>query len=413
MEGFVDDNLEIHMNTAATETKVIKLKAVGDICPGDKTIIGLGIHSISQQLGADYFFNEVGSLLHDADLLIGNFEGLLSKKKQGNSVSQLSFCGEPAFVDAMKMAGFTLVTVANNHTLEHGPKKFEETVTMLEKAGIAVCGLRCNSGKYYSKPVILNVHSRKIGFLGYNWVGVDKFPEADRYISQSRDSLVNYTWDRKKQNSNQAFHANTNVIRDIKTLKEETDYVVLLPHWGYEFVHYPPHGVICEAKSFVEAGADMIIGSHPHVLQGMEFFDGKPVFYSLGDFIFDFRSRFLRDSVILSTEILDNHIDFKYLPVVIDKKFQPRPANVKEANRIHKLLAAYDTLKEEAVCDLLEDDNAYRAYENNYNKIKIQNIIHHFSLLPSNPLIAKVILRKLFSAMGLVGSRLRGKAIRW
>ena len=393
---------------------MIKLKAVGDICPGDKTIMGLGSRSVSQQLGADYFFNEIRELLIDADIVLGNFEGLLAKQSNRNDTSQLSFCGEPDFVYAMKRVGFTLVTVANNHTLEHGPKKFEETVTILERAGIAVCGLRCNSGKYYSKPVIVNVNSWKIGFLAYNWVGVDKFPEADRYIAQCRDSIVNYTWNRDKQDTIDVIHANLNVINDIKTLKQETDFVVLLPHWGYEFINYPPKGVVNEAKSFVEAGADMIIGSHPHVLQGMEFFDGKPVFYSLGNFIFDFRPSFLRDSAILSAEILiDKKVNYQYLPVIIDKKFQPRPANAGEANRINKLLSIYETIKKKTDCHLLEDDSAYKAYEKNYNKIKIQNILHHFLLLPKHPQIAKVIFRKFFSALDLIGFKLRGKAVRW
>jgi len=374
--------------------------------------MGLGVRSESERQGCDFFFEHARGIFHDADVVIGNLEGLLHEP-MGVESQPLPFCGSPSFAEAMKRAGITLVTVANNHTLEHGSCIFEETVSLLEKSGVSVCGLRCQEGIYHSKPVILEIKAKKIGFLAYNWVGVDKFPESDRHIAQSRNSLVNYTWNRDVQLVATPGQANANLISDVRLLKQEVDYVVLLPHWGYEFVHYPPLGVIQEAKSFIEAGADMIIGSHPHVLQGMEYFSGKPVFYSLGNFIFDFRPRSLRYTAILSTEISDDwSVNYYFSPFIIGKNFQPRPAKGRDARCIQEILGKYIDIRDNHG-ESLNDDCVYREYEKRYNRLKLQNIIYHFTLLPSHPSLGKVIMRKFFSAVCLAKSRLQGNKIRW
>ena len=251
---------------------MIKIKAVGDICPGDKLILGQGVCSLTKKYGVSFPFNLISDSLNNTDILIGNLEGILTQRVKKSRIPDLSFCGLPEFALELRRSGFNVINIANNHVLEHGPELFLETLSHLKNAGIHICGLRDESGEFYSKPLILERKNQKIGILAYNWVAKDKFPNADKYIAQSHDSVVNYTWHRNKKRDKdhraQVDSMNKNIIDDVRKLNAIVDHVVLVTHWGYEFVHEPPYGVIKEAHSFIEAGARLIIAIHPHVLQG-------------------------------------------------------------------------------------------------------------------------------------------------
>ena len=198
------------------------IKVVGDICPGDQAIPGLGTLSLSQKYGADFPFNHISGLFQDADIVIGNLEGMLSESVSNLSISSRRFCGLPKFAEVLGSEGFNVINVANNHILDNGPELFFETVEILRKTGIKICGLRGNNG-YYSQPVIINKKEKKVGIISYNWIVDGKPPEIDNYIAQSHDSVVNYTWHRNpeqdKENQNNYNQKNKNVIRDIKNLK--------------------------------------------------------------------------------------------------------------------------------------------------------------------------------------------------
>lgn len=402
-----------------TEEQTIILSAVGDICPGDVSIMGMGVLSKSKKYSADYPIQKARAFFAGADIVLGNLEGLLTSKVKLNGSNNLKFCGLPEFADALAQTGFTVLDLANNHTLEHGPEIFLETVDILKKTGIQICGLRSKSTSYYSEPVILLVKGRRIGLLGYNWVGKDNFPDADQYIAQSHDSVVNYTWNRDchidKKHQAVAHVRNTNVIKDIKTLKKEVDHVVLMAHWGYEFVHYPPYGVTLEARSFIDAGADLIIGNHPHVLQGMEQFNGKWIFYSLGNFIFDIRSEVTRKTAILDYRINENYEDtFDLLYMKISKNFQPVSVSGAEKKRIAAIIKnSIRVIQAKNKALLLDDDSVYKQFEKQYNRGKFYNILNHILALPRNPFVSRIIAIKVLNFLKLLILRVRGKKIRW
>ncbi len=406
------------MNIIKDPSERVIIKAVGDICPGDKAIMGLGVCSLMKKHGPDFPLQNVRELLRDAPLVVGNLEGLLSSTVSRNGGPGCTFCGIPAFAQALKAAGFSVLNVANNHTLEHGPEMLQETVRHLQAAGIAVCGLR-GEVDYYSKPVILDRAGKRIGFLGYNWVGKDKFPDADQYIAQSHDSVVNYTWNRDrtrdKQSQRLAHEMNTRVIADIRRLKQHADFVVLLPHWGFEFIHYPPYGVTREARSFIDAGADLILGGHPHVLQGMEVYKGKQIFYSLGNFLFDMRLRPAKKSAMIRIEIDDrSQVTWSMEPVAINKAFQPAPAQGKIREEIVSLFKqANATLAVRDAETALDDDKVYHEFEEYYNRAKLLGIVHHFLALPKQPMVIILIARKFSGLVALLLNRLRGKKVRW
>jgi len=399
------------------ETEFI-IKAVGDICPGDKSILGLGICSLMKQHGTDFPFKKIEGAFHNADIVLGNLEGLLSYKMVKTQTPKINFCGLPEFAKELKKQGFNVINVANNHVLEHGVDLFLETVNILKNAGLQIIGLR-DTEKYYSKPIFIIKDKKKVGIVGYNWIGKDKFKDADKCISQSHDSVVNYTWHRDKftdeENRKVATQKNSNVICDIKQLKNDCDYIILVTHWGYEFVSNPPYGVTLEARSFIDAGADLIIGSHPHVLQGREYYNGKWIFYSLGNFLFDMRGSKERQSMILEYNInKGKQDDYNLALFKLNKCFQPVAAISKETVNISNIInQSSRDIESENSSVKLDDDKIYKLFESEYNKRKFYTISYHLQAIPSNPTVIKIILRKVYNLITLLLLRIRGEKIRW
>lgn len=393
----------------------IVIKAVGDICPGDKSVPGIGIFSKTMKYGANYPFERIRNELSGSDICLANLEGLLSRRMVAGGKDILTFCGLPEFAEAMVYSGINVVNVANNHMLEHGENVFRETVQILRDAGLKVCGLRSRSEKYYSDPVIMSLKGKVVGILGYNWVGIDKFAGSDQIIAQSRDSIVNYTWDRRKQRNTPNEISNSNVIHDIKILRSQVDILILMAHWAYEFVTIPPNGVIKEAHSFVEAGADMIIGSHPHVLQGNEKYKNGIIVYSLGNFIFDLPYPLTKKTCILDIKVGSrDEITYGYIPCRINRSYQPESLSGEEAVELQDLIKKSSQMisclfgKEE-----LDDDRLYKEYERGYRLLKLYTIIAHLLAVRENPEISKVIMQKVLRLAKLILSRMKGQRVRW
>ena len=248
---------------------------------------------------------------------------------------------------------------------------------------------------------------------------MDKFEDADQYIAQSRDSIVNYDWKRDKGSNKDLLSVvhqkNFNVISDIKKLSEKVDLVILLAHWGYEFVHIPPFGLTLEAKSFIDAGADCIIGGHSHVIQGYEIYKDKPIFYSLGNFIFDQKLRSTRYSTILDISIdAENTISHRFIPIYINSNFQPQTASKNQSRIIFSILDESNRIIQDAEkIAQMNENRVYEAYERQYKRLKINNIFSHFMALKDNSLVFKLIIKKLLNFFIIVKLRLQGKRIRW
>ncbi|MFH0959655.1 MAG: CapA family protein, partial [Pseudomonadota bacterium] len=365
----------------------ISIIAVGDLCPGDQAIMGAGILGKTKRHGPDFPFLWAREFLKSADVTVGNLEGMLSRKVSGSGGARLRFCGLTEFAGAMRSSGFTVVNLANNHVLEHGPELFLETVQILKDAGLRVCGLRSSGEKYYSEPVIISVDGQRIGILGYNWVGVNNFTDADSYIAQSGDSLVNYTWERTSEKRVIGREHNTHVIHDVCELRKEVDLVVLMTHWGYEFVLVPPYNLTLEARSFVDAGADIIIGGHPHVIQGAEIYQKGVILYSLGNFVFDSRAMRIRRTVAAEITVTgERDISYRFFPYVVNSDFQPQQAVEGAGACIDSIIAeSSQKLTSEDREILLADDALYREYERYYHRYKMQNILWQLVLAIRDP----------------------------
>ena len=293
----------------------LKIIAVGDIMLGDQELkVGFGVASVIRKKGVNYIFDRVKSIFKDKDIVFANLEAILSDNNLNPELlASVSFRGSPDCLAGLKSSGFNTLAVANNHVMGHGEDAFFDTIQRLEKSGFNVVGLADSGGG--SRPVVINSGGKIIGFLGYSLVGDynknANFPYCDNPTDQQ-------------------------IISDITNLKSEVDILIVSIHWGYEFIQYPSPRQIQLARRMVEAGANVILGHHPHCLQGMELYQGALICYSLGNFAFDFKTSKLRSSMILSLEFdQDNRLSYSIIPVYINHSYQPLPLwNSRRGRRI-------------------------------------------------------------------------------
>jgi len=196
------------------------------------------------------------------DLMMVNLENAITTSDDPVK-KEFVFKMKPELLPLLKEVK-SIVNCANNHTADFRIEGILETIKYLEDYNINYVGIGRNLEEA-RKPVIKNINGIKIGFLGYAEIGT--------YIA--------------KQNSpGRAPLRVKYMIEDIKKLKEQVDYVVINLHWGTELAKYPSVDQIKIAHKIIDAGADLIIGHHPHILQGIEKYKNKIIAYSLGNFIF-------------------------------------------------------------------------------------------------------------------------------
>jgi len=196
----------------------------------------------------NYPFLKVTDKLKSADLVFINLENPIINNCPVH-VGGFKFCSPPTSIDALKNAGINVVTLANNHSSNYGEDGIGKTVSLLEKNGIAVTGL--------GNLAIRETKGVKFGFLGF-----DKSQQAAPILSN-------------------------NEIELITSSDKKVDVLVVAMHWGVEYQSTALPGVKQLAKELVDSGADVVVGHHPHWVQDSEYINGKPIYYSLGNFVFD------------------------------------------------------------------------------------------------------------------------------
>jgi poly-gamma-glutamate synthesis protein (capsule biosynthesis protein) len=393
----------------------VRLVAVGDVSPGDCNIVGFGVCRMTKRFGSAFPFEKIREELGGSELLIGNLEGVLTNEVYRRD---LRLAGLPEMARTLRELGFEVLSLANNHSFDHGRKVLEETIQHLESAGIKICGLR-GQGPYYSKPVILNRNGLTIGILGYNWIGLEDPGDWGNYVAIVEDGVVNYTWNRDavadEKHRQRLESRNTRVLADIRRLREEVDCVVLMPHWSYEWTTLPPYGVTLEARCFLENGVDLIAGSHPHVVQGVERQGDGLVAYSLGNFLFDAVTREWKFGMVLRCDLEAHRVgDFALSFVKRGNRFQVLPATEEEtAENLAVIEHSSHAISSPDACRVLDDDKLYREYERQYNALKRTMILFLLLNVWREPLLLKPIWGKIKNLCSILWMRLRGKKVRW
>jgi len=242
--------------------KPVHILAGGDI------LLDRGVGRYLESNGFDYPYTGIRDEIKNNSIAFANLEGPLTDRgKPVLKRPELIFRGSTGNVTALKASGFDILNLANNHTMDQGREGLEDTIKLLEENGIKALGAGTTRSEA-RKPVFIDRGSARIGFLGYN-----DFPPEGYMIDEDKADVTR---------------------PDIKTLGEEVkaagvqcDFLVVSFHWGKEFDSYPGKRQREMAKEAIDNGADVVLGHHPHVLQGVEKYKGKLIFYSLGNFIFD------------------------------------------------------------------------------------------------------------------------------
>jgi len=245
-------------------------------------------------------FEKTISLLQSGDMLLVNLETPLIENCPMTD-SGMIFCGSPRGIEGLVYAGVDVANIANNHAGNYGIAGVQSTVNLLEKNNILVSGI--------DGAAIVPINNKRFGFLGYNDIaGSGGIARADS------DSLET----------------------DIRMLKEQVDFVIVSFHWGIEYTNVPNQRQRDLAHIAIDAGADLVIGNHPHWVQGIELYNGKLIAYAHGNFVFDqMWSRETREGVVGAYTFDDRGlVDAKFYPIIIEDYAQPRFASEKEAIRV-------------------------------------------------------------------------------
>ncbi|MCS7223118.1 MAG: CapA family protein [Armatimonadetes bacterium] len=291
--------------SASAVTDSFNLFAAGDIMLGRK--VGKAL----RKKGATYPFEVLQPIISKADIAFANLESPITPNGQlVHPKNRMIFSAEPFAVKGLVFAGFDVLSVANNHATDFGIQSLYDTIDILRENGIMTCG----GGRTYEEahqPALLTVNGITVAFLAYNEV-----PGPQR----ARPGQGGVAWV-------DIFVAR----RDVQKTKAFTEVVIVSMHMGKEYVHFPQgfyHKTFVRdfARSVIDAGADLVLGHHPHTPQGIGFYKGKLIAYSLGNFVFDQREPW-RHSICLWLRVnRKGVVDIpKVLPIYIHR-FQPRPS---------------------------------------------------------------------------------------
>ncbi|MEX2415616.1 MAG: CapA family protein [Paenibacillaceae bacterium] len=239
----------------------INLAFVGDI------MLSANVERLLKKNGYDYPYLHIASILQEADIAAGNMENPITDQGEPADKSFV-FRTSPEAVPEMVKSGFDIFNLANNHMLDYGLVGLQDTIRLLSEAGLYGVGAGMNQEEAY-QPVVIEKNGVRVAYLGLSKVVPDVSWKADKNIPGVAETY-NYT----------------RPIKAIEAAKEMSDMVVVIVHWGIEGAIEPLITDKALAHRYIDAGADLVIGSHSHVLQGIESYKGKWIAYSLGNFIF-------------------------------------------------------------------------------------------------------------------------------
>jgi poly-gamma-glutamate capsule biosynthesis protein CapA/YwtB (metallophosphatase superfamily) len=258
----------------------MKIAAVGDVFLGDQlACLGFGVRSYCDRHGYDHLFDGIRARLKGHDLAVANLESVLSQAQgsERHSLHAVLNRGSPVAAGAIKNAGIRLLTLANNHIFDYGSRGLDDTIAALEDAGLWHCGSA-------SKSIHTHQHDgRHYAFL--SWSMVPDSAYSQRFYNTTRDPEP--------------------IFVELRKARLNADKLVLSLHAGNEFIGQPSLAFQSLCREFVDAGADVILGHHPHVLQPLEYYKHGLIVYSLGNCVFCSWDIGCRTGMVLGASIDD------------------------------------------------------------------------------------------------------------
>lgn len=291
----------------AGQKKEVSILFAGDLMLGNELI------PVIKELGADYPFDSVANVIREEDIAVANLESPLTVGGKAQK-KKYTFAAPPSYIDGPVHAGFDLFTLANNHILDFGVDGLNSTLNTLRKTGVLFCGAGMNYAEA-TKPAIIMRDGIRFGFLAFSLT----YPES--------------FW-AKPGKAGTAYVDCPNLGKIIRETKKSVDIVVVSFHWGGEYRERLKPYQVKYAHQAIDAGADIVIGHHPHTLQGLEIYRGKLIAYSLGNFIFGTRNPKAYYGALLKAWFSEKAlVDAEIIPISVNNykvQFQPKRLSLDE-----------------------------------------------------------------------------------
>ncbi|MGE5293760.1 MAG: CapA family protein [Solirubrobacterales bacterium] len=260
-------------------------------------------------------FEHVVRYLRTGDIVFGNLECVLCDPGR-SAQKEITFRAPPARVEYLRQAGFTIVNLANNHTLDFGPMGLTQTCSVLREQGIPFIGV--GGGNPADGHQIVERRGVKVGFLGYGEADACKV-RGDVFVNSVRRRTI---------------------LDHLHYLRPRCDVLIVSLHWGLEYVRYPSPDQVELARTLAAEGVNLVLGHHPHVVQGVERVGSSLIVYSLGSFhIRPLRGEGTRESCMLHVRINRRGIDrYRLIPVQLDDADLPHVVRGHTRRKISRLI---------------------------------------------------------------------------
>lgn len=345
------------------EHEDITILAVGDIT------IGRNLTPVIERQGAGVFFEGTASVIKSADIATVSLNSSISDRGEPSTMQEHNFRAAPGLARALANAGFDAVSLATPHIMDYGITAIEDTVTNLEWYNVKSIGAGVSSASANS-PAWLEVNDSRIALFA--------FLRGNQYNTGSLEVV--------------AAAAYSKMMRAVKEVRSEAELVIVWLHWGKREAKKEARQASIGrqrifANSLIDAGADLVLCQQLHTLGGIEIYNGKPIIYSLADFIFDtYELQHIRTIIPKVTFLNGDLKSIELIPILTDKKGvsipQPSLLKTKDATELDTdetlEKSATETLqKYQKLCALhnteviIEGDRGWIHSVNNANKIVV------------------------------------------
>ena len=243
---------------------------------------------------------ELIQIMRNADIMCLNNEFTYSNGGSPLENKAYTFRANPSRVEILKELGVDIVSLANNHAYDYGEQSLVDTMTVLNQAGIKYVGAGHNIEEAMS-PVYFEIQGKTIAYVAAS--RAEKYRLTPQATEDEPGILLCY--------DTELF------IQAIKEAKQNAEYVIAYVHWGTEYSYELEEVQLITGKEYLDAGADIVIGAHPHCLQGIEYYEGKPIVYSLGNFWFNDKTL---DTMLLNVHVygddMEKYVELEIIPAI-------------------------------------------------------------------------------------------------
>lgn len=285
------------------------ISTVGDCTLGtdENFDYSTSLNSVYESNGKEYFFQNVRSVFEKDDLTIANAEGTFTTSTSRED-KLFAFKADPEYAQIFSSSSVEAVTLANNHSHDYGEQSYEDTKTALDSAGVTHFG--------YDETAVLEIKGVKVGL-----VGIYELSDHMERTTQLKENIA-------------------------KVKKDGAQLIITVFHWGTEKEISPDNNQTQLGRMAIDEGADLVVGHHPHVLQGIEKYKGKYIVYSLGNFCFggnsypsDMDTMIFQQTFTIDSSGVQPDGQIHVIPCSISSasgynNYQPTPAQGSEAERI-------------------------------------------------------------------------------